>query len=550
MPFWIFVLLLQCCRCGHVLSVKAVPGQTDSWGVIVNILLKQQSSQSMNCAATCNDIMMNQNESTKNTTFIYLALLLLSAIFVTLFSSPTSPLLAGRSNYIDSSIFMVIGKNWAQGNLPYVATWDHKGPMIFLANALGYLLTGDHIGIYLIQILSLFITSIFTFKSFRLFQPASTSFAFSSLILLSVIINYESGNLTEEYILPLFSVFYYALLKYFYTTDSQRSKYLLAVAFMAGLILAYSFLSRLTNAAGVCLGSLVLFIYLIIEKQYKTAWKAVGTFILGFMVLTVPTLAYFYAHDALDEMWYATITFNILNTFASGGRIIDSPFYLMYFFLKFIHCFFLLIPVILLFKKKDYKQAWTWLALIIGPLLWILPGRLYSHYGMTVTHLSAIAIILLLNMRKEAPASRVGKAAKYMVLGYALYVLASFAPELPGQIRAMRSEPKSYGEVDTWFDRYNVDKGSFLAYNYDWTIYIARDITPPIKYFFAQDPEMRVKELEKKVHDELVRAHVKWILVGSPITHKTIQEYVKDNYTLVATGNKCSLYHLNEDIAY
>ena len=492
--------------------------------------------------------MMIQNDKTKNMAFIYLALLFLSAIFVTVFSSPTSPLLAGRSNYIDSSIFMVIGKNWAQGNLPYVVTWDHKGPMIFLANALGYLLTGDHIGIYLIQILSLFITSIFTFKSFRLFQPTGISFALTSLILLSVIINYESGNLTEEYILPLFSIFYYALLKHFYATDRGHNKYLMVVAFMAGLILAYSFLSRLTNAAGVCLASLVLFIFLIIEKQYQTAFKAVGAFILGFAALTIPVLGYFYANDALDEMWYATITFNVLNTFASGGRIIDSPFYLMYFFLKFIHCFLLLIPVIVLFRKKDYKQAWTWLALIIGPLLWILPGRLYSHYGMTVTHLSAIAIILLLNMKKEAPASRIGKAAKYIVFGYALYVLASFVPELPAQVKAMRSEPKNYGEVDAWFDQYSIDKSSFLAYNYDWTIYIAKDITPPIKYFFAQDPEMRVKELEKKVHDELAKARVKWILVGSPITHKTIQEYVKDNYTLVATGNNCSLYHLNEDI--
>lgn len=489
---------------------------------------------------------MNQNVKTGNMK-IYITLMLLSIAFITVFSTSTSPLLAGKVLGVDSSIFMVIGKNWAQGLLPYVTAWDHKGPMIFLANAIGYLLTGNHLGVYLVQILCLFITLLYTYKSFRLFQSTGHSLAFTVLILLALAINYETGNLVEEYILPLMAAFYYFVLKHLYI-DHEDKKSLIYVAFLGGVILAFSFLSRLTNALGVCLGCLVLFIYLIREKQYEKAGKAVIAFFAGFALLALPVIIYFYVNDALYEMWYASTIFNVTNSQVVGGRIVESPFYVMYYFLKFIHGFLLLIPVAWLFKKKSYKDAWTWLVLAVGPLMWIAPSTLYAHYGMIILPLSTVAIILLLNLRKQTPDSTMGKSVKYIISAFGLYVLASVAAELPGQLRIMASKPIQYADVDDWFDEYNIDKDSFLAYNYDWTIYLNRDITPPMKFFFGQDAEMRVDELVEKVRDEFDAAHVKWVVIGHPITHAQIQEFIDSHYTLVATGKECKLYRLNEDI--
>ena len=488
---------------------------------------------------------MNQNAKTENLKF-QIALFILSVVFISVFSSSTSPWLAGKSRGFDSEIFMVIGKNWANGLLPYVTAWDHKGPMIFLANAIGYLLTGNHIGIYLVQIACLFLTLLFTFKSFRLFQSPWRSFIFTVVILLALSINYETGNLTEEYILPLMAAFYYKLLKYFYI-DHECQKDLLTIAFLGGLILAFSFLSRLTNALGVCLGCLALFIFLIRDKKYQAAMKAVCFYIGGFALLTLPIIGYFYAHDALDDLWFGTITFNVKNSQVVGGRILESPFYIMYFFLKFIHSFFLLIPVILLFKKKSFKDAWTWLALAVGPLLWIAPSTLFAHYGIIIVPLSTVAIILLLKMQQENPQSAIGKSTKYIIAAFGLYALASFAIEMPGKLRMMNAEPIKYVDVDDWFGKYNIDKNSFLAYNYDKSIYLNRDIRPPMKFFFDQDAEMRVNELAAMVYDSFVSAQVKWVLVGKPIINRPIREYVESHYTLVASGKDCTLYRLNVD---
>lgn len=60
----------------------------------------------------------------------------LSGIFVYFWSGSTSPVI---SNFYgdDSAMFQIIGKAWCDGKIPYVDTFDHKGPFIFLINALG-----------------------------------------------------------------------------------------------------------------------------------------------------------------------------------------------------------------------------------------------------------------------------------------------------------------------------------------------------------------------------------------------------------------------------
>ncbi len=51
----------------------------------------------------------------------------------------------------DQDIFYVIGRNWAEGKLPYVTAWDSKGPYIFFFNMLGYLITKSDIGVVLLE---------------------------------------------------------------------------------------------------------------------------------------------------------------------------------------------------------------------------------------------------------------------------------------------------------------------------------------------------------------------------------------------------------------
>ena len=87
-----------------------------------------------------------------------------SAALVFLCSS-TSPLFSIMSD--DSSIFLVVGKYWREGWLPYRDLWDSKGPFLFLVNAIGYSITSSPLGVALLQVVFMSATLFFTYKLLR-----------------------------------------------------------------------------------------------------------------------------------------------------------------------------------------------------------------------------------------------------------------------------------------------------------------------------------------------------------------------------------------------
>lgn len=59
-----------------------------------------------------------------------------STIFLLIFSWSTSPLYLTYGG--DSLFFQIIGLGITQGKIPYVDLFDHKGPVPFFMDALGY----------------------------------------------------------------------------------------------------------------------------------------------------------------------------------------------------------------------------------------------------------------------------------------------------------------------------------------------------------------------------------------------------------------------------
>lgn len=94
----------------------------------------------------------------------FAACVVASAALVFLCSS-TSPLFSIMSD--DSSIFLVIGKYWHEGVLPYRDLWNSKGPFLFLVNAIGYGITQSALGVALIQVAFMSFTLLFTYRLLR-----------------------------------------------------------------------------------------------------------------------------------------------------------------------------------------------------------------------------------------------------------------------------------------------------------------------------------------------------------------------------------------------
>ena len=106
---------------------------------------------------------------------IYGILFIAAFLFVFLFSCTTSPLYEHHPFWFhgDSGIFQEMGVCLAQGGIPYVDLFDHKGPALWFIQALGILIS-PRLGIMLLQSLSLFITLILWYKSVHILTQRQT----------------------------------------------------------------------------------------------------------------------------------------------------------------------------------------------------------------------------------------------------------------------------------------------------------------------------------------------------------------------------------------
>ena len=127
----------------------------------------------------------------------YLLLLLLSLLFVTFYSVTTSFLYPISDYYMDSYVFQAFGKLCSQGAVPYLDLFDHKGPIIFYINTLGYLLCGTKMGVFLLQVISLSLALSIGYRQLRSYFEAPLSFFLILIWLISLTYTYEGGNLVE-----------------------------------------------------------------------------------------------------------------------------------------------------------------------------------------------------------------------------------------------------------------------------------------------------------------------------------------------------------------
>lgn len=97
----------------------------------------------------------------------YLVLPVLAIIFL-LFESPYTSILNPYYGY-DSAVFMVVGKGWSKGLVPYRDLFDHKGPFLYLMNALGFSIYDGKLGVLIIQTIFMTATLFLIYKIGRLY---------------------------------------------------------------------------------------------------------------------------------------------------------------------------------------------------------------------------------------------------------------------------------------------------------------------------------------------------------------------------------------------
>ena len=238
----------------------------------------------------------------------YILFLLFLLCGMVLLQSNFAPF-ANQSTGVDSGVFVYTARAIMNGKVLYKEVFDHKGPLIYLINILGLLLlNGNLLGIWLLELASLFITTIFLYRSARLFFDETASFMSIVFALNTIMPLLELGDLTEEYSLCFGAISLFLFLQAMKRNFIFSYKEILAIS----VCVACSLLLRMNLIALWMSFAIIVSIYLIRANRIKdivgyTLWA-----LSGLVVVIGPFLIYFYIHRALKDALYANWTFNLM----------------------------------------------------------------------------------------------------------------------------------------------------------------------------------------------------------------------------------------------
>ena len=485
---------------------------------------------------------------------LVLILAVISAGFVYYFSGSTSPVIPDYYGD-DSAMFQVIGKAWKNGRIPYVGTFDHKGPFIFLVNAMGYAL-GSY-GMLIIQWAFMVAAFYGIFKIAGLFLGYKGSVLAAVLSYLVLVHTYGFGNYTEEYSLVFLTFSIYFGVKYFMGLDWNKKETLehpWTYAVWYGISFMCILLMRVTNALAICCTVFVILCILLRYKLWKNVWKNIAGFLLGCIIAFVPFAIYFACHGALYDMIYGTLIHNVL--YASHASIFTEigAAWRSACIALFTTVLLMLVSVLYLLvcKKKQWILGVYGLLCAATTMVLFFSINRYLHYYMISVPFFVLSVGLKVKMKAEADGHLVKQVAFYgacvglllqVVLGaasvqrqsYRNSVFTDYAKAYKGCYEQLMSHvPK------TEYDDFLVFGSNALS---QW--YLLGDIEPTYKYCFLQGwMSSCSKEIKNEVTSYLKQEPAKWLVVDAEFdTEEMLEqdcpEYVsmiKSRYELVDTA--------------
>jgi len=245
------------------------------------------------------------NKSAFKTEFLFYAAFLLTGIFV-LLQSPLAPY-AKSINGVDSSAFIYSAQRILDGQTMYKDIVDHKGPFLYVIDAAAlFIFNGKFIGIWIFEIISLFIASIMMYKTARLLAGKIFSFLAVITAILFLVPLLVGGNITEEWALPFISIATYIFVAYLKDNKPLGIVSLLILS----LTFVLTFMIR-PNMAAVWAGfGIVLLVKWIVEKKYKELIRNLSFLSLFALLFMLPFFLYFYFKGALSDAIYLIFKYN------------------------------------------------------------------------------------------------------------------------------------------------------------------------------------------------------------------------------------------------
>ncbi|MBQ7736602.1 MAG: hypothetical protein IJT62_02060 [Oscillospiraceae bacterium] len=472
-------------------------------------------------------------------------MLAFSFLFIAVVSVYNTPL---NSYYgYDSAFFLLIGKGIRQGLLPYLDLYDQKGPMIFYINALGYALTGSRFGVFLLQVLSFFVSLLWIKKISRNWLQSRDEYMALFVFCFVFCGTVQEGNMTEEWSLP-FLIRPLLLSLQFLRRNRRAFGHPLRYSLIYGVCFGVLFMFRATNTAPLCGLILAFIIMLIKEKKPLDLCKNAVTVILGMMLVVTPFLVYFARVGALDSFMEASLFHNF--HYAVGGA---SSKTLLDWLVILARVFPILMTLCVSpFLRKASAESFPVLLTLncvgLAGAAAMTLGYGYRHYYLILAPIITADYALLIEyITTYFDKNRL----KALIILCTVLFLVPFAPQFVRQVgkayyydiyHSLDGDAARYKQLNEYIP---AGTERVWGYNYNAQIYLYTDLMPCYRYFALQEWMAEAQpEIMDEIDDMLQNDPPEWIFLrsSSDMTERLENEFSFERVAVIENRYDIAIY--------
>lgn len=221
----------------------------------------------------------------------------------------------------DVSCFYLLGKSILHGKTLYKDIYEQKGLYLYLIYMLAYLIDANsYIGVYIMEILSLTVFMLFAYKTINVLshkEKLSAAIAILSGVLVCVNDSFQEGGYAEEFFLPFLMIVIFLAVHYYAEIYPKRipAGYVISIGALSGFI----FWAKYTSLGLVIGLGIFVTIQTLGEKRFKDFFRYFAELLLGFIMITLPVIGYFYYNNAIKELFTAYF-YNLLVLYSDSTK--------------------------------------------------------------------------------------------------------------------------------------------------------------------------------------------------------------------------------------
>ncbi len=443
-------------------------------------------------------------------------------------------------------MFLLTGRGILEGKVCYADLFDHKGPVLFWLESIGYAM-GGRTGVWVFQCLLAIADVILLERIFRKLNAKPLLAVISAAAVFFY--TFSHGNLTEELSMPLILTALLLEVEFLASDNKTHSPW---YAFVYGVIIGLLAFIRINNAISICVLILCIGVILVKEKQWSNIVFNFFAGIAGIAVVALPVCLYFYVHDALNDMIYATFLHNLIYAKEHTHAAILSKYFLNFVFMYAPGVF--AVVIFALKAGKDRNRLYISLAVSSAvTYLMLIYSNVYAHYFTLGIPLFAVSVACafpefeIKSIKKFFKQGKIASVAlTAIVCAFALLSIYSAGAPFYKTYISKSADEQYYQISESMKAVPEKERNSVIGYGVLADFYIHADVTPCYKYYTLQKwMTSEKRDVYGEFIEYLLTEHPLWLVTRAD-EHDGIITAVLDKYTLVTSDDYYSYYRYKE----